>query len=226
MKTRFLFALLYTACFAGIASGQVLDPLTHKTIVNGSVGTIGKGTIQSVFGWNDSDIQSRWAALEIGFDYDRRVSVVVTCQWTTGGPRGTVQTGQALANKQRNGRIIATLATDTKVTGRNRNNTSNGGGNLTGFVLAFSDVQDAGWLYNVGGINYSTTAGPVVGQYWPGCPGNNRATVVSWQGFIEGNHRGLYMINGRAGDPVSSAYLELTSDLDSEFTRVHNALNP
>lgn len=130
------------------------------------VGFVGKGDVQTAFGWNNAVAQNN--ALALSFAYKANDVYDVECYWTTTTGSGKIIVHDITIPKHRN--INDTVAYDA------RSNKQINGFNLTGF--------------NGGVINDKPI--PQVGD---SCPGGNPGTVIAVT-LISSDVGGLYVTYG------------------------------
>ncbi len=158
-KRVLVFAAAALACAAALAT------VTFDTSTGN--GFVGKGDVQSAFGWNNADLQARAAG--VTFTYEFTDSYTAVCTWTTG--EGTP--GERVHNVSH----TTGVAIDDNVTYRPRVHMQIDGFILTGFEGTF----DSGEV-------------PVVGGPCPGNPGTGGVwTSVTSNG---GGQGGLYVNYG------------------------------
>lgn len=105
----------------------VFDPAT-------GTGFVGKGDVQTAFGWNNAQLQSNAAG--VSFSYDTSTAYDIVCEWDTetGGRNSKVIHHAVTLNRS--------TALNTAVTYEMRRN---GQGQVTGFnLLAFEDSTTTG----------------------------------------------------------------------------------
>lgn len=83
---------------------------------------VGKGDVQSAFGWNNATLQEEWASGEIAFHYDSAASYDVACEWDTGPAHN-------ITHHTVNSSISRGLNASIAAEGRQRSQ-------ITGFILA------------------------------------------------------------------------------------------
>ncbi len=116
MKMKIIFGVSAAALMCTAANAAVTgDPASGWFV--------GKGDVQSAFGWNNATLQEEWASDSISFFYNTSVEYEVTCEWTTGKKTHTEV-----------GTISAGLNAAIFAEGRQRNQ-------ITGFTL---DPVEAG----------------------------------------------------------------------------------
>jgi hypothetical protein len=147
-----------TLAAAGSASAYTMD--------SAGVGWVGKGEVQTVYGWNNKVMQDNVTG--VSFQYRATGTYEVTCEFDT--PGGThhvlVKTDTTSVN--------ATVGSDS------RNNSSGKQGPMTGWYLT--------------GFGSTTTTGQAIPAVGDGCPGNSglgAVTSVTQTGATEG---GLYAV--------------------------------
>lgn len=147
---------------AGSASAYTLDA--------SGVGWVGKGEVQSAYGWNNKAMQDNVGG--VTFVYDSVSTYEVVCEFDT--PSGNHHT---ITNTKTTG-VLATLGSDA------RTNSSGKQGPMTGWYLT--------------GFGTGTWSGQAVPAVGAGCPGNSglgAVTSVTQTGAGEG---GLYAVwNGQ-----------------------------
>jgi hypothetical protein len=130
------------------------------------VGFVGKGDVQTAFGWNNAAAQKNTPG--VSFTYQASDVYDVECYWETTTGNGNIIVHDITIPKHRN--INATIAYDA------RTHKQVDGFNLTGF--------------NGGEIDDKPV--PQVGD---ACPGNNPGTIIAVT-LVSGNVGGLYVTYG------------------------------
>ena len=147
---------------AGSASAYTLDA--------SGVGWVGKGEVQTAYGWNNKAMQDNVGG--VTFAYDSTATYEVVCEFDTPGGNHHV-----ITNTKTSG-VLATVGSDA------RKNSSGKQGPMTGWYLT-----------GFGSVTSSGQAVPAVGD---GCPGNSglgAVTSVTQTGTGDG---GLYALwNGQ-----------------------------
>jgi hypothetical protein len=147
---------------AGSASAYTLDA--------SGLGWVGKGEVQSAYGWNNKAMQDNVSG--VTFVYDSTSTFEVTCEFDT--PGGT---HHVITNTKTTG-VLASMGSDA------RTNSSGKQGPMTGWYLT--------------GFGSGTSTGGAVPAVGDGCPGNSglgAITAVTQTGVGEG---GLYAVwNGQ-----------------------------
>ncbi len=174
MRTGNIFRALAIATLGlGACDGQ-LDQVEHSSqalvtfdITDGT-GFVGKGDVQSVFGWNNADLQAN--ADSLTFVYESETAFDVICQWTT-GPDHNKMTHRTTQRKS--------AAVSGAVAYEPRRQMQVSGFHLSGFD---------------GSLEESGGPVPKVGDPCPGFPGNEKA--VAYVIPVEGAQGGLYVIHG------------------------------
>ncbi|AGM04761.1 hypothetical protein [Amycolatopsis keratiniphila] len=147
--------------FGGIAQAYTLDPAT-------GTGFVGKGEVQTPFGWNNAKLQAN--ASGVSFTYDETGTYAAVCTWVTGeGTKG---------EKTHNVAHATSTSVANEVTYDARVKTQ-----ITGFTLK--------------GFSTTTTTGeiPLVGEACPGNPGTNGTWTSVTE---TGSTGGLYVHYGTA----------------------------
>jgi hypothetical protein len=100
------------------------------------LGFVGKGDIQTPFGWNDQKLQQN--AKDISFTYDstKDDAYEITCEWDTGNDKKIVHHVQ-----HKSGSVNDTVAYDVAKKDRNNPNGKVTGFNLTGMTQTASDSE-------------------------------------------------------------------------------------
>lgn len=131
------FSLALTACSAVLATAYAACTFDATT----GHGSVGKGDIQEVFGWNNAALQSN--AANLTFTYVRSASYTIQCEWetTTGGKNAKVV--EHSVTHTRSADVTSAVVTELK---------ANKAGQVTGFTLCgFDNVSNAGEVPVVGG---------------------------------------------------------------------------
>ncbi|MEV6871975.1 hypothetical protein [Amycolatopsis sp. NPDC051128] len=142
--------------FGGVAQAYTLDQAT-------GTGFVGKGEVQTPFGWNNAKLQANAAG--VSFSYDATGTYSAVCTWTTG--EGTRGENTHNVSHSTSTSVASAVAYDARVKNQ-----------ITGFTLK--------------GFGITTTTGtvPVVGGACPGNPGTDGTwTSVEQTGSTGG---GLY----------------------------------
>ena len=165
-----------TAAAAAVAAGLLLagtGAASAYTMDATGVGWVGKGEVQSVFGWNNKTMQDNYPS--VTFVYDSTATYRVTCAFSTPGAHSTDH------------EIHFTKATDINATvgSTARKNSQGKDGPMTGWYLT--------------GYGTTTTDDGNVPAVGDGCPGNSglgAVTAVEQTGA--GADGGLYAVwNGQ-----------------------------
>ena len=107
---------------------------------------VGKGDVQSAFGWNNETLQEEWNAGEITFHYDTSADYDVVCGWDN-PPSSHVQMHHQVTstvNVGLNGTLAATGRTKNQITGFNvpaPTGSASGNVPLVGDTCAADDVD-------------------------------------------------------------------------------------
>lgn len=138
------------------ACGAALTTAYAACVFDGATGfgSVGKGDIQEIFGWNNAALQNN--ANDLTFTYVRSASYTIQCDWqtTTGGK--TPKIVEHSVTHTRSGDVAAAVVKETK---------ANKQGVITGFSLCgFSNVSSAGTV-------------PVVGET-AACPGEQGTGAI------------------------------------------------
>lgn len=138
-----LIALVAVVSTATLAYAAVtFDPST-------GTGFVGKGDVQTVFGWNNSVAQAQ--ANNVSFAYDATVTYDVVITFTTGGVHNTMD---HTVTQNKSTTVSASVASDPRHTG-----------------------QWTGW--NLTGLGATTTSGDTLPSVGDSCPnGDNNDCVV------------------------------------------------
>ena len=146
--------------------------LASVSVFNG-VGFVGKGDVQTAFGWNNPQLQSN--AGGVTFTYNSKDTYDVECEWTTttGGPNPKIILHDIIVPKHTS--IKATVAYDARTMKQ-----------ITGF--------------NLNGYGQTVTVGtvPVVGGTCPG--GSQLAVITAVQ--LTSSTGGLYVNFGNTSVPL------------------------
>lgn len=141
---------------AGPASASVtFDPscsLASSNNSTGACGFVGKGDVQTAFGWKNATAQDE--AANVSFRYDATATYDVTIQFDTGGVKNTTH-------------HTVTQGKDTTV------NASVAAGPRQ------SPSQYTGW--NLTGLGTTTTSGDAIPQVGDSCPNGTNCTVTAVQ---------------------------------------------
>jgi hypothetical protein len=168
MKLNKILLGIAAAAAATVAIATVtFDP-------NTGTGWVGKGDVQSAFGWNNKAMQTNAAG--VTFKFEEITTYVITCEWTT-GERNPVQHVQTKSK---------TVGVNGTADFTARRNSSGKDGDFTGwFLTGFNS-------YVTEGGNFTA---PNVGDK---CPANNQAGVddgkVVTAVTITGSGTGLYAV--------------------------------
>lgn len=141
--------------FGGVAQAYTLDAVT-------GTGFVGKGEVQTPFGWNNAKLQANAAG--VSFTYDATDSYAAVCTWITGeGTKGEKTHNVSHATSTS---VASLVAYDARVKSQ-----------ITGFTLK--------------GFDTTTTTGevPVVGG---ACPGNSGTDGTWTSVTQTGSTGGLY----------------------------------
>ena len=158
-----------TAAAAAVAAGLLLagtGAASAYTMDATGVGWVGKGEVQSVFGWNNKTMQDNYPG--VSFVYDGTATYAVTCEWDTPNTHH-VQTTHKSTD------VNATVGSAA------RKNSQGKDGPMTGWYLT--------------GYGTTTTDGAKVPAVGDGCPGNSglgAITAVEQTGAGAGG--GLYAV--------------------------------
>jgi len=158
-----------TAAAAALGAGLLLAGATSAsayTMDSSGAGWVGKGEVQSAYGWNNKAMQSNVGG--VTFVYDTTATYAVTCEFDTPGSNHHVIT------QEKSTGVTATLTSDA------RNNSSGKDGPMTGWHLT--------------GFGTTTTDGQALPAVGDGCPGNSglgAVTSVEQEGAGDG---GLYAV--------------------------------
>lgn len=161
-------AVVSTTAFASVTLDYNSDTLS---------GFIGKGDVQSVFGFNNNQMQQK--ASSVQFHFGDHMSVTFTCQFEA-GQSGNVQSH----DWDRSGDLTATW------TGASRNNSSGLNGSSTGWNVVGTLVAQTGSINSIDGV-------PVIGDPCPlgtgtvtdvGTPVESGATLTA---TIDGNTKNI-----------------------------------
>jgi hypothetical protein len=150
MKTMLWAAAAATAFISTAAMATVtFDP-------NSGIGFVGKGDVQTAFGWNNTMLQKNASGVTFTFIENDRYDV--TCEWTTttGGP---------------NPKEIVHDVTVTRHVGVNATISSNGRNNSNGL-----NGPNSGFMLNGFGSETDEGTVPVIGGY---CPNGGGSTIVA-----------------------------------------------
>jgi hypothetical protein len=121
MKKLLIVALSSAAFFATPASAEV----TYDPAIGGFVG---KGDVQSAYGWNNAVLQTE--AGDVSFYYDTAATYDVTCEWDTVNSKQTIH--HSVTNHKSVG-VSSSIAS----TGRLKNQ-------ITGFILGAANTSGGG----------------------------------------------------------------------------------
>jgi hypothetical protein len=127
---------------AGSASAYTMDA--------GGVGWVGKGEVQSAYGWNNKAMQDNVAG--VTFVYDNTATYEVVCEFDNPG-------GHHVITNTKRSSVKATLGSDA------RNNSSGKQGPMTGWYLT--------------GFGAVTSTGQAVPSVGDGCPGNSGLGAIT-----------------------------------------------
>ena len=112
----------------GVAIAALMSTAVNASVTGdaGSGWFVGKGDVQSAFGWNNATLQDEWTAGEISFHYDSSADYDVTCEWDTVNKKQTIN---HLVTSHISRGLNATLA----ATGRQKNQ-------ITGFNVPAAGI--------------------------------------------------------------------------------------
>jgi hypothetical protein len=160
--------LMKCAAVAALGAGLVLAGAASAsayTMDSSGVGWVGKGEVQSAYGWNNKAMQDNVGG--VTFVYDSTATYEVVCEFDNNGGHHVV------TNKKHTG-VNVTVGIDA------RNNSSGKQGPMTGWYLA-----------EFGSTTTEGEALPAVGDGCPGNSGKGAITSVEQTGVGEG---GLYAL--------------------------------
>jgi len=146
--------LMKCAAAAAIGAGILLaaaGSASAYTMDSAGVGWVGKGEVQSAYGWNNKTMQDNVGG--VTFVYDSTSTYEVVCEFDTPGGNHHV-----ITNTKRSS-VKATVGTDA------RNNSSGKQGPMTGWYLT-----------GFGAVTSTGGAVPAVGD---GCPGNSGLGAIT-----------------------------------------------
>jgi hypothetical protein len=119
-----------TACGGGGGDGREVD-VAAKAVTLPTAdqpGFVGKGDVQTAFGWNNARMQANHT--DVTFEYDNTVTISWVCTWTT-GPTHNRQTHST--NYTFTTGVAATIASESRRTGQ-----------WTGWILSPVDLSGSG----------------------------------------------------------------------------------
>jgi hypothetical protein len=161
-----------TAAAAALGLGLVLvgaASASAYTMDSSGIGWVGKGEVQSAYGWNNKAMQDNVGG--VTFVYDATATYDVTCEFDNRG-------GHHVITNPKSTGVNAAVSSDA------RNNSKGKAGPMTGWYLT--------------GFGTTSTPGQDVPAVGDGCPGNSglgAVTAVEQTGVGEG---GLYALwNGQ-----------------------------
>jgi hypothetical protein len=163
-KTAAAAALGAALLIGGAASASAY------TMDASGVGWVGKGEVQTAYGWNNKSMQTNVGG--VTFVYDASATFTVTCEFDTPGGNHHVITQTKSTD------VNATVSSDA------RNNSNGKDGPMTGWYLT--------------GFGTTTTQGPAVPAVGDGCPGNSGLGAVTSVEQTGSGDGGLYAVwNGQ-----------------------------
>jgi hypothetical protein len=130
------------------------------------VGWVGKGEVQSAYGWNNQATQKNVDG--VTFVYEASATYEVTCEFDT--PGGT----HHVINQNQSTEVNATIGSSS------RNNSKGKDGPMTGWYLT--------------GFGTTTGSGDEVPAVGDGCPGNSGLGAVTAVEQTSGGEGGLYAV--------------------------------
>jgi hypothetical protein len=160
--------LMKCAAAAALGAGLVLAGAASAsayTIDSSGVGWVGKGEVQSAYGWNNKAMQDNTGG--VTFVYEATATYSVTCEFDNPG-------GHHVINNPRH------TAVDATVSGEARNNSKGKAGPMTGWYLT--------------GFGTTTTDGQDVQEVGDGCPGNSGQGAITAVEQTSVGEGGLYAV--------------------------------
>ena len=141
------------AAAAAVGAGLVLaagGSASAYTLDSAGVGWVGKGEVQSAYGWNNKTMQDNVGG--VTFAYDSTATYEVVCEFDNLG-------GHHVITNHKTSGVNASLASDA------RNNSSGKQGPMTGWYLT--------------GFGSTTTTGAALPAVGDGCPGNSNQGAIT-----------------------------------------------
>jgi hypothetical protein len=160
--------LMKCAAAAALGAGLVLAGAASAsayTMDSSGVGWVGKGEVQSAYGWNNKTMQDNVGG--VTFVYDTTATYEVVCEFDTPNTHHTVTLPKHTG-------VNATVSSDA------RNNSSGKQGPMTGWYLT--------------GFGTTTTDGQAIPAVGDGCPGNSGLGAVTSVEQTSGGEGGLYAL--------------------------------
>ena len=162
MKTTFSHKIKMAGLAAGLAAAGMA--FASVTLNDDGTGFVGKGDVQTAFGWNNKAAQDN--AKKVSFSFGEVATYSYVCVWTTG--EGTRGEQTHYVTHRTNAAINWDIAYDARLKNQ-----------YTGYILK-------GW----GTTTESGDAVPNVGDPCPGFPGNGAVVDSVTE---ESNSGGLYV---------------------------------
>jgi hypothetical protein len=161
-----------TAAAAALGAGLVLAGAASAsayTMDSSGAGWVGKGEVQSAYGWNNKAMQDNVGG--VTFVYDATATYEVVCEFDNPG-------GHHVITQTKHTGVNATVSSDA------RNNSNGKQGPMTGWYLT--------------GLGASTTDGTALPAVGDGCPGNSGLGAVTSVEQTSSGEGGLYAVwNGQ-----------------------------
>jgi len=160
------------AAVAALGAGLLVAGAANAsayTMDSSGIGWVGKGEVQSAYGWNNKAMQNNVGG--VTFVYEATATYEVTCEFDNPG-------GHHVIDQKKSTAVNATVSSDA------RNNSSGKAGPMTGWYLT--------------GFGTTSTEGQDVPAVGDGCPGNSGLGSVTSVVQTSTGDGGLYALwNGQ-----------------------------